>query len=309
MDPRLEDRLARYAASLRLGKGVLSVFLVVTDHARKLGLPLDPDRLLTEGEGQVKGVGKGPVQKILARHGITKVLAREGGRTSRKSLKYMRTYVALLNDLNVQALADLDAIEAFWITKVQDFLAGKPFRLTMDPNRSMRSVVRDLLSQAIARQRPGSGRTDAGALLQHLVGAKLACAMEPEIIEHHSYSTADASTDRPGDFALGDTVVHVTTFPGDGVIGRCKQNLQDGLRPILITLANKMATAADHADDAGIADQLEVLDIEQFLALNLHEWGRFETRNRPRTLRRLVDRYNRIVEAVETDPSLRIEIG
>ena len=39
--------------------------------------------LLTEGGGQVFGLGKSAVQSILHRHDITRVLASEGGRTSR----------------------------------------------------------------------------------------------------------------------------------------------------------------------------------------------------------------------------------
>jgi hypothetical protein len=37
-------------------KGPLSVALVATQHARTMGLPLDPEKLLTEGGGQVLGL-------------------------------------------------------------------------------------------------------------------------------------------------------------------------------------------------------------------------------------------------------------
>ena len=62
------------------GKGPLCVALVVTQHARTMGLPLDPEKLITDGGGQVLGLGKGAVQTILSRHGISRVLASEGGR-------------------------------------------------------------------------------------------------------------------------------------------------------------------------------------------------------------------------------------
>ena len=79
-------------------KGPLCVALVITQHARK-GLPLNPDELLTEAGGQVLGLGRGAVQAVLNRHGITRVLAAEGGRTSRGSISNMREYVAFLNGL------------------------------------------------------------------------------------------------------------------------------------------------------------------------------------------------------------------
>src|ERR1035437_2290465 len=125
------------------GKGPLSVALVVTQHARKIGLPLDAEKLVTEGGGQVLGLGKGAVQAILKRHGVTRVLASEGGRTSRGSLNNMREYVAVLNELNAKGKVDLDAVESFWVERVHEFFAGKPFKIKLDASRSLRTVVRD----------------------------------------------------------------------------------------------------------------------------------------------------------------------
>lgn len=83
----LEKRLTdfRDANSLK-SKGQLAVMLHITRLAVESGLPLDPETLRTGKEGQVKGLGKGRVQNILKDHGITRVLAEEGGRTSRGSL-------------------------------------------------------------------------------------------------------------------------------------------------------------------------------------------------------------------------------
>ena len=219
----LQQKLEDFVADLRIGKGALCVFLVVTDHARNQGLPLVADNLLADSGGQVRGLGKAAVQRILARHDIHQVLAKEGGRTSRKSVGNMRRYVTFLNELHGKRVADLEAIESFWIERVREFLAKKPFRLKLDPNTNLRSIVRDLLRQAFERQADSGGQTDAGALLQHLVGAKLDCAMEPDRVQHHPYAAADASTERRGDFELGDAVVHVTTSPGEAVVGECSR--------------------------------------------------------------------------------------
>src|SRR5271155_1838724 len=121
---------------------------------RVKGLPLDSGELLTEGGGQVFGLGKSAVQSILQPHGITRVLASEGGRTSRGSIGNMREYVTLLNLLHAEGRADLDAIEAFWIARVHEFFAAKPFRIRLDASRSLRTVVRDVLDQAEERQKP-----------------------------------------------------------------------------------------------------------------------------------------------------------
>jgi hypothetical protein len=71
--------------------------------------------------------------------------------------------------------------------------------------------------------------------MQHKVGAKLDCALGQGKFEHNSYSTSDQQSGRSGDFFLGDVAIHVTTSPGEAVIERCRDNLNDGFRPILVT--------------------------------------------------------------------------
>jgi hypothetical protein len=216
-------------------KGPLSVAIVVTENARKSGLPLDPEALLTDRGGQVLGLGKFAVQAILARYGITRVLANEGGRTSRGSIENMREYVALLNSFSGSGPVNIDAIEAFWVARVQDFFAGKPFQFKLDASKSLRVIVRDVLEQAAARQREMGGVQYAGAVMQHMVGAMLDCSIGAGIIVHNSFSTSDQQTGRNGDFFVGDTAIHVTTSPGEAVVERCRENLDAGHRAVLVT--------------------------------------------------------------------------
>lgn len=288
-------------------KGPLCVALVITKHAREKGLPLDPDKLLTEGGGQVLGLGKGAVQAVLNRHGIERVLAAEGGRTSRGSISNMREYVAFLNDLGSAGPVDLDAVEAFWIARVHEFFSAKPFRIRLDASRSLRTWVRDVIAQAEERQRNTLGMHYAGAVLQHLVGAKLDCALGVGNFDHNSFSTSDAQTGRAGDFFIGDVAVHVTTSPSEAVIGRCRDNIDDGHRPIIVTTARGLAAAEVLAENADLAERIDIFEIEQFVALNLYELGKFASEGRSVAVKDVVMRYNEIVEEVETDPSLKIE--
>jgi hypothetical protein len=304
----LRDELARFTAEKNFkGKGALSVALVVTQHARTMGLPLQPDALVTGKGGQVLGLGKGAVQAILKKHGITRVLAAEGGRTSRGSLGNMRDYVAFLNDLHERGMADLDAIEAFWIKKVHEFFSAKPFKISLDAFQSLRTIVRDVLAQAEARQKNAPGMYYAGAVLQHLVGAKLDCALGKGAFEHNSFSTADAPGQRAGDFYVGDVAIHVTTSPGEAVIDRCRENLEDNHRPMLVTLQRGLTAAEVLAENKGVASRIDIFEIEQFIALNLYELGRFDAEGRKTAVADLIERYNEIIEEVETDPSLKIE--
>ncbi len=142
-------------------------------------------------------------------------------------------------------------------------------------------------------------------MLQHLVGAKLDLLLGEGRVEHHSASAADSVTDRSSDFVIEDVAIHVTTAPGEALIRKCKNNLEQGLRPLIITLNEE--TARGLADNEGVADRIDVFNAEQFLASNLYELGRFAEEGRVTTARDLVARYNAIVSKHETDPSLRIE--
>ena len=292
-----------------LGKGQLSLALVVTQHAKTMGFPLDARKLITKGGGQVLGLGKAAVQAVLKRHGIQRMLASEGGRTSQGSLQNMRRYVVFLNRLAGQDQVDLDAVEHFWIQRAQEFLLpGNPFKIRFDASRSLRTVVRDVIEQAVERQKNSPGAQYCGAVLQHLVGAKLDCALGKGQFEHNSFSTVDAPSGREGDFFLGDVVIHVTTSPGEGVIQRCRENLNNGHRPVLVTLRRGMDVAEGLANNVGLGDRIDIFEVEQFAAVNLYELGKFGAEGRWVAVLDLVSRYNEIVEECETDPSLKIEL-
>ena len=145
-------------------------------------------------------------------------------------------------------------------------------------------------------------------MLQHLVGAKLDCALGAGHFEHNSFSTSDAQSGRVGDFFIGDVAIHVTTAPGEAIIQRCQENINDGHRPIIVTIARGLTTAEGLAENAGLGDRIDVFEVEQFVALNLYELGKFAATGRRVAVGDVVARYNKIVDEYETDPSLKIEI-
>ena len=101
--------------------------------------------------------------------------------------------------------------------------------------------------------------------------------------------------------------IHGTTAPSEAVIERCRENLSEGLAAMIVTTKTLVAVAEAMAEARSLVDRLDVLEIEQFLALNLYEWGAFNSRGRKAAVGQLVDAYNSIIESVETDPSLRME--
>ena len=305
-----ERKLKAFYDENKMGtKGALCVGLVITREAIEHGLPILFDTLLTENKGQVKVLGKSRVQKILMDHGIERVLAEEGGRTNRGNMGLAEKYLGFLN-VERFSLDDLKQIEAWWVGRVNDYFMGKPLPLKFDPSKSVRSIVRELIEVAERRQEQNRGRHIVGTLLQHLVGAKLSLIIPAdEMPAMHGASVADAVSDRAGDFAYGDAVIHVTSAPGEAVIRKCQANIEEGKHPILITTSRRVSLAEGLAETAGIANRLEVWDIEQFLSSNVNERGLFCADGRRDMALRLVLAYNQIIEECETDPSLRIDMG
>jgi hypothetical protein len=220
----------------------------------------------------------------------------------------MQTYVEFLNNLHEQGLSNLKEIEKWWINKVTEFFAGNPFRMKIDQYRSLYSIISDLLKQAQKRQEDSKGTTFTGTVMQHLVGAKLELALPTIKIEHHGASEADLSKDRPGDFLIGDSVIHVTTSPTESLLLKCSNNLDANIRPIIVTMKERVDVALALAENIDIKGRLDVLDVLQFVTTNIYELSDFKQSSRPLKVIELVNKYNSIVNKFETDPSIKIEI-
>ncbi|EKD63957.1 MAG: hypothetical protein ACD_51C00132G0001 [uncultured bacterium] len=319
---QFESSLKAFSARYRINsKGPFALVLFVTRNASKQRPPLSADLFLTPQGGQVAGLGKGAVQAILADHGIDRILAEEGGRTSQGSIQKMRVYVDFLNELAQKNLLDFSAIENWWIERVREYFrshpfelkresfSSKPFSLKVDSSKSIRSIVSDLIEAAFDRQRACPGVMVAGAVMQHLVGAKIATALPDVKIKHEGFSVADAPAGRKGDFLIGDTAIHVTTAPTEALIRKCCDNLAQNLKPLVITTQSGVGGAIALAKNADVAERIDILEIEQFVAINVYEWSAFQQTKRTVTVRQLVEAYNRIIDQCETDPSLKIAMG
>ncbi|MDR1431928.1 MAG: DUF4928 family protein [Propionibacteriaceae bacterium] len=289
-------------------KGSLSLVVQLTDIMAKKPAPWKSDDFLTKSGGQVAGLGGGNLKRILGKHGITRILTQEGGRTSRGNMGLMKEYVGFMNALNDQIEVDLSAVEEFWADRVGDYFRNQPFTLPADDAKTVAANLDELFGQARKRQSENRGTQYLGTILQHLVAAKLSLVLPEGVLEVHGASVADGPTERSGDFIVNDTVIHCTTAPGEPLIRKCEANLKAGARPVIITVFERVRTALDLAVDAGLAGRVEVWDLQQFLSTNIHELGHFEPASRRAKLMEIIDKYNEIVEDVETDPSLRIEL-
>lgn len=308
MDDQMRADLLHFQSEKNVTtKGPLALVVQLTDALRKRVRPWDADDFLTKNQGQVAGLGGGNLKKILARYGITRTLASEGGRTSRGNIKLMREYIDFMNDASERVPIDIDGIQGFWVEQVKAYFGSQPFTLSGDMSRTVSGNFDALFKQAQRRQEANPGTQYLGTLLQHLVAAKLSIIMPADSFAIRGASVADAPLEHGGDFVINDTVIHCTTSPSNPLISKCAANLEAGARPVIITLLDRVQTALSLAVDAGLKGRVEVWDVQQFLATNINEHGLFGSAERNAQIGSIVDAYNSIVDTVESDPSLRIE--
>lgn len=178
-----------------------------------------------------------------------------------------------------------------------------------DPGKSLRANIENLLEQAHELQSNSGGTNYVGAMLQHLVGAKLDLVLGEGKVKHYGFSVADKSTERKGDFEIETVAIHVTTHPSEALIRKCEENLQGGLKPVIITSSDGVSGAAFLLGSASLAERVDVLDAAQFLTANVFERSLFKVADCKVTLTKLLRRYNEIVLACERDPTLKVSFG
>lgn len=310
MPKLLEKALNRFREDRHIFNiGALGTVLIITRKAKRKGLPLDTDELVTAGGGQVSGLSGQAIGKILKEHGLDRQVGTESGRTSRGTPKIAKEYAALLNELEKQGIANLETVERWWVQRFEEYFNREPFKLNYDRSKSLASIIQSLLAQATDRQKKSPGKTYLGTVLQHLIGAKLELALPEAKIEHHGSSVADAVSDRSGDFTIDNVVIHCTTAPTSALLQKCKSNLQAAKRPMILTVAKMVGAAESMADSLDIEGRVEIMDAVQFIAVNLYEMSTFKASQREIALHRLLERYNEIISSIEKDQSLLVELG
>lgn len=267
--------------------------------------PLDSDDYLTP-KNQVRRLSGAFIREILARHGEERRFTAEGGRTTRGTVPAARELVEQLQTPKV--LADLpdaargeviDQLQGWLVLRVRDYFNRQRIAIEVNPSQPAPQIVGGILKSAAGK---------AGAVAQHLVGAKLAVRFPDLRIENHSHTTADQQLGRPGDFVVGDTVFHVTMAPMPPVLEKCRKNVRDEFRPLLVVPDGKLQAAREMAEMVGLEGAVGIMALEAFVGQNLEELSGFKQASLASGFRTLLDAYNTRVQEAESDRSLLIEI-
>lgn len=288
---------------------VMNAGLIVSQMVAE-GLPIRDDQLFSNGKSQVRGLSGSSIAKILEQHGEARLFTREGGRTSRGTVHLADSYRTVLNNVQPQVTGGEDAVklafalEEFFTDCVRkDYFDKQRISVDLQPTKPVSVIVEDIL-------RAASERSDkpTGAVLQHLVGAKLQLRFPGEDIGLDQANAADLQTDREGDFQVGTTAFHVTVAPMEKLIHRCNENKKAGYRPVILTLDRKVQAAKQMADNAGIAEDISVQSAEVFIGTNIEEIAIYDGDKIREGIANLISAYNDRISAVEVDKSLMIEL-
>ena len=80
------------------------------------------------------------------------------------------------------------------------------------------------------------------------------------------------------------------------------------MHPVLLVPRDQTDKARHIAEDQGIANRVTIIAIEDFIALNIIEMSTGQQQEFVNTLKKIVEIYNRRLQEVETDMSLKIEL-
>lgn len=267
---------------------------------------LDFEAHVADGGMQIKGASGIAVAAILKSFGEERPFAREGGRTNRGGPAEVKSLLIALRGLRLEDKSVdernevLKNMQAFLVERVRDFHNRQKIKLTFNPSLSTWHIVHNLLMVA-------TNEGKAGYIAQYLVGAKLQLRFPNVVVSNESGSTADIQTQRPGDFLIGHTAFHVTVAPMQQVFEKCKQNIEQGLKPFLLVPDSRLIGARQIAEQV-CEQQIAVESIESFVSQNINEISFFNNDMLTTSFKELVSIYNQRVDEVETDKSLMIEL-
>lgn len=273
------------------------------------GIPITDARLYSDGKSQVRGLSGATISKILEQHGETRIFTREGGRTSRGTIYLAAAFRDVLNNTQVQGFEPVDAVfvskqlEEFFTQCVRrDYFDKQRITVELDHTKPVSAVISDILKAAAERS-----DKPTGAVLQHLIGAKLQLRFPHVEIGNDRANAADLQTDREGDFQVGTTAFHVTTAPMEKLISRCVENKRAGYRPVILTLEGKVMAARQLADNVGMSEMISVQAAETFIGNNIEEIAIYDGDRIREGLARLIRTYNTRIGSIEIDKSLMID--
>jgi hypothetical protein len=298
----LEQWLVSCTRHGKIARNTVAMGVVVLDHLRHR-CPVARNEAISSG-GEVSGARSG-LGKILESCEIPgsylkEVTTRQGhqdGQRLFESLDWGRKLAELPEVEREKLLQEMIGVLR---DHANQWLKRQNLKLDLDRRKAPAAWINVIVENAKGRS--------GGVVEQQLVGAKLERRFKGMTIPNHPAHAADKQTERVGDFVISQLVYHVTAAPSRDVLQKCAKNIKAGLHPVLLIPRQQENKARVLAQDEAIGENLTIVTIEDFVALNIIELATEERRDFFGVLQEIVEIYNRRLAEVETDLSLQIEV-
>ena len=288
--------------SQKISRNTVAMGIVVLDHLRK-NCPVSREMVISRG-GEVTGARSGLVRTLKSydiQDGYLKEITTRQGHQDGQRLFEMFEWGGKFSGLTEEErdtliLSLIDTLRHL----TSEWFKRQNLKLDIDRRQAPSTWVNIIVENAKGRS--------GGIVEQQFVGAKLVRRFQGVDIPNHPAHAADRQTDRAGDFRVSNMVYHVTAAPSRNVLLKCAENLRAGLHPILLIPREQENKVRYLAQDEGIDQELTIISIESFIALNIIEMATDENKDFFSVLKEIVEIYNARLSDVETDLSLRIEV-
>ena len=298
----LNEWLQSCTRNKRISRNTVAIGIVVFEHLKR-DCPVSRNDVISQG-GEVSGARSG-LGKTLESNGIPQsylkeVTTRQGHQDGQRLFEMFdwgNIFANLSAKERDEILLDLIAVLR---SLANAWLKRQNLKLDIDRRQAPTTWINIIVENAKGRS--------GGIVEQQLVGAKLARRFQNVDIPNHPVHAADRQTERLGDFTISNLVYHVTAAPSRNVLHKCADNLKAGLHPVLLIPSEQENKVRILAQDEGIDQQLTIISIESFVALNIIELATDEHKDFFSVLKEIVEIYNTRLAAVETDLSLQIEV-
>jgi uncharacterized protein DUF4928 len=301
----LETWLQSCTRGKKVSRNTVAVGIVILDHLRRRFPPVRAE--IVSGGGEIRGSRGTKLRGIFQKYGLPasylkEVTTRQGHQDGQRLLTMCENDTVLAT----VSFPERDHILELLITRLASVANEWLSRPSLEMDLERRETPSSWVQQILIRVKGKSG----GIVEQHLVGAKLErrYASENITIPNHPAHAGDLQTERQGDFVIGNTVYHITSTPGEQVIQKCSASIQRGEHPILLVPRDKQAAAVGLAEIQGIENQLSIVALEDFIALNIIELATVRKITLFDVFNEVISTYNRRLEEVETDMSLKINV-
>lgn len=131
----------------------------------------------------------------------------------------------------------------------------------------------------------------------HLVGAVLELRLP---VTHRRANSGPLNEEGATNyFAFTDSTLFVASSPTEALLRHCAEQLAKNHTPIVVAKGGGVITAQSLAENIGLADRIDIIDFEQFIATNIHEHSHFDLAARRILVQGLIANYNTLIETQE----------